>query len=43
MQKNIQIEFENPLGIFNLDDFSYLYEDKELKRIAEQASLYFIL
>lgn len=43
MQKNIHVEFENPLGIFNLDDFSYLYEDIELKRIAENASLYFIL
>lgn len=43
MQKNIHIEFENPLGIFNLDDFSYLYDDVELKRIAENASLYFIL
>ncbi|MFV8392625.1 hypothetical protein [Flavobacterium sp. LB2P6] len=43
MQKNIHIEFGNPLGIFNLDDFSYLYEDIELKRIAENASLYFIL
>lgn len=43
MQKNIHIEFENPLGIFNLDDFSYLYDDIELKRIAKNASLYFIL
>ena len=43
MQKNIHIEFENPLGIFNLDDFSYLYDDVELKRIAENTSLYFIL
>jgi hypothetical protein len=43
MQKNIFVKFTNPLGIYNLDDFSYLYEDKELKRIAEKASLYFIL
>lgn len=43
MEKNIHIEFKNPLGIFNLDDFSYLYDDIELKRIAENASLYLIL
>ena len=43
MRKTIQVEFKNPLGIFNLDDFSYLYNDKELKRIAEDSSLYFIL
>ena len=43
MQKNIHIEFKNPLGIFNLDDFSYLYDDIEFKRIAENASLYLIL
>lgn len=43
MPKNIHIELFNPLGIFNLDDFSYLYDDVELKRIAENASLYFIL
>jgi hypothetical protein len=43
MRKNIHIEFFNPLGIFNLEDFSYLYDDVELKRIAENASLYFIL
>ncbi len=43
MRKIIQVEFKNPLGIFNLDDFSYLYDDKELKRIAEESSLYFIL
>ena len=43
MQKIIQVEFKNPLGIFNLDDFSYLYDDIELKRIAENSSLYFIL
>lgn len=43
MRKIIQVEFKNPLGIFNLDDFSYLYDDKELKRIAEDSSLYFIL
>ncbi len=39
----VMVEFKNPLGIFNLDDFSYLYEDIELKRIAEKASYYFIL
>jgi hypothetical protein len=43
MEKNIHIEFKNPLGIFNLDDFSYLYDDVEFKRIAENASLYLIL
>ena len=43
MEKNIQVIFQNPLGIFNLDDFSYLYDDIELKRIAEKSSLYFIL
>ena len=43
MRKTIQVEFKNPLGIFNLDDFCYLYNDKELKRIAEDSSLYFIL
>lgn len=43
--KNIglEVQFHNPLGIFTLDDFSYLYTDPELRRIASNVSLYLIL
>lgn len=39
----LEVRFFNPLGIFTLDDFSYLSQDLELKRIADNSSLYLIL
>lgn len=39
----LRVELANPLGVFDVETFTYLYEDEEFKRIASSSSIYTIL